>query len=255
MNGNITYDFSGNIVAIFGGAGFISHEIALGFGKRNAKILLFDLFEEPLRKQVERLRESGISVESYTTDVTKFQSVKENVEKAVKEFGKIDVLINTASIVTRKPFLDISESEWLNIIGVNLTGTFFTCNIVGKIMAEQGFGRIINFSSQNSSGAKNNADYAASKAGIDSLTRSLAVELREAGKDVTVNAVIPPPTVSPIWKKGRTEEQIRKAIENKLVFESSELVDLVMFLSSKEAFSISGQILAHKYNLFRVPNQ
>ena len=255
MTGNIKYDFTGNVVAIFGGAGSISHEIATAFGRSNARILLFDLFEEALKKEADELTSEGISVSTYVSDVTQYQSVRDSVENAMKDAGKIDVLINAASVVTRKPFFEISDRDWSRTINVNLTGTFLTCNLVGKLMADHGYGRIINFSSQNSMGAKNNADYAASKAGIDSITRSLAVELREEGKDVTVNAIIPPPTVSAIWKKGRTEEQISNAIRNKLVFESSELIDLVMFLSSREAFSISGQVISHKANLFRVPNR
>ena len=252
---SLNFDFLGRVAFIFGGAGGIGKEIASAIGSRGGKICLFDINSELLSRAREELEGSGIWVRTYVTDITSYESVQESTSRALKESEKIDILVNGASIITRKSVFELSFKEWLMTISINLNGTFLACSILGKVMLENGYGRILNFSSQNSSGAMNNADYSASKAGIDSLTRSLAVEFREKNKDITVNAISPPPTITELWKKGRTEEQISAAINNGSVFRTDEMINVILFLCSEESGSISGQILSHKANLFRVPNR
>lgn len=252
---NTKFDFSNEVSFLFGGAGGIGREIAKALGTRGAKVCLFDINSTLLAQAKEELEASGIWVRTYMTDITDYDSVLESAKKAFQETGRVDILVNGASIITRKSVFDLTHQEWLRAMSINLNGTFFASTVVGKMMLESGYGRIINFSSQNSAGALNNADYSASKAGIDSLTRSLAVEFREKKVDVTVNAVSPPPTITELWKKGRTEEQIRTAVENGSVFGTDEMIGVILFLCSRESGSISGQILNHRANLFRVPNR
>lgn len=251
----MNFDFSENVAFIFGGAGGIPAEIAMSLGKRGAELCLFDINLEALERTSNKLEKEHIKVKTYVTDLTDEESIKKSVDKAMNESGKVDILINGASVITRKPIFDLSPHEWNKTLAINLTGTYLTCRLVGKIMAQRGYGRIMNFTSQNSSGARNNADYAVSKAGIESLTRSLAVELRELDVDVTVNAISPPPTITELWKRGRSEDQINTALEQKTVFETGEMTRVILFLCSKESGSISGNILTHKHNLFRVPNR
>ena len=108
----------------------------------------------------------------------------------LERFGKVDILVNCAGIIKRAPTLDFPEAEWTNILNTNLTGTLRACQVFGRHMLERGYGRIVNISSLNSFVALSEvAAYAASKAGVASLTRSLAVEWSKKG--VTVNAVAP----------------------------------------------------------------
>lgn len=252
---NMKFDFSGMTAFIFGGAGGIGSAIAEAIGSRGGKICLFDIVDQSLKNVKENLDGQGFWVRTYLTDITNHRSVMESVESALEEAGNVDILVNSASVISRKPFFDLSPEEWQKTMSINLNGTFNACSVVGRIMLEKGYGRIVNFSSQNSSGALNNADYSASKAGIDSLTRSLAVEFREKSVNVTVNAISPPPTITNLWKEGRSKEQIESALEKGTVFESHELMDIIMFLCSGESEPISGQIINHKANLFRVPNK
>lgn len=255
MTGKMDFDFSGSTAFIFGGAGGIPREIARAIGTRGGKIFLFDVNETALAAAEKGLTDLGISVRTYRTDITDEASVTGSVNKAMKEAGHVDILINGASIITRKSVFDLTFPEWLRAMSINLNGTVLASMVVGGIMLKQGYGRIMNFSSQNASGALHNADYSASKAGIESFTRSLAVEFRERNVDVTVNAVSPPPTITDLWKKGRTEEQIAQALERGSVFQPDEMLGTIMFLCSKESGSISGQVLSHRANLFRVPNR
>ncbi len=119
------------------------------------------------------------------------RSTLETLLAAVLErFGKVDILVNCAGIIKRTPTLDLPEAEWTNILNTNLTGTLRACQVFGRQMLERGYGRIINIASLNSFVALSEvAAYAASKAGVASLTRSLAVEWSKKG--VTVNAVAP----------------------------------------------------------------
>jgi NAD(P)-dependent dehydrogenase (short-subunit alcohol dehydrogenase family) len=105
-------------------------------------------------------------------------------------FGKVDILINCAGKISRKPTIDFPEAEWTDILDTNLTGTLRACQIFGRHMLDRGFGRIINIASLNSFASLTEvAAYAASKAGIVSLTRSLGIEWSQKG--VTVNAIAP----------------------------------------------------------------
>lgn len=255
MTGNTSFDFSGNIAFIFGGAGGIGREIARSIGSRGGIIHLFDISRDGLLIAERELTKSGVSVHTHVTDITKYESVSQRVDEAISISGRVDILVSGASIITRKSVFELSYEEWLRTLAINLDGTFLACSIVGKIMLTQGYGRIMTFSSQNSSGAINNADYSASKAGVDSLTRSMAAEFRERGKDVTINAISPPPTITELWKKGRNEHQVKTAVEKGTVFGPDEMMDVIMFLCSRESCTISGQIISHRANLFRVPNR
>jgi len=161
-------------------------------------------------------------------------------------FGKVDILINCAGRIKRAPTLTVPEEEWTGILDTNLTGTLRACQVFGKHMLERGYGRIVNISSLNSFVALNEvAAYAASKAGVASLTRSLAVEWSKKG--VTVNAIAPGVfrtelNANLLDSTPRGQELLMRTPMGRFG-KTEELVGAAIYLASDAASYVTGQSL------------
>ena len=179
-------------------------------------------------------------------DIADTRSV-DNFKNTVESFGP-EILVNNAGITKDNIFLRMSEDEWLDVINTNLTGTFRVTKLAAKGMLKQKWGRIINISSiSGMMGNPGQANYSASKSGIDGFTRSLAKEL--GSRNITVNSVAPG-FIATDMTDSLTDEEITKKIPLGRIGNVEDVVSLVLFLSSEDSNYITGQTLVVDGGLF-----
>jgi NAD(P)-dependent dehydrogenase (short-subunit alcohol dehydrogenase family) len=182
-----------------------------------------------------------------TSDVLNRASLQALHDAVLKQFGKVDILVNAAGMNQKVPTLEVSEEDWSQVIETNLTGTMRACQIFGSTMVRAGYGRIINIASLTSFVAFYRvAAYSASKAGVVSLTKVLAVELAKAG--VNVNAIAPgvfPTDLTAPLIQGtpRGEELILRTPMGRFG-RGEEIAGAAIFLASEAASFVTGEIVA-----------
>lgn len=166
------------------------------------------------------------------------------VNESVSRFGKIDILVNNAGVVEDAPALGMTDEAWAKVLGVNLTGVFHMCRAAAKHMMFQRYGRIVNVSSFVARvGNKGQANYAASKGGLDAMTRTLAIELGPKG--ITVNAVAPGCIETEMSQNSVLgfKDKLLPRIPVKRIGKPEEVASLVHYLVQEEAGYITGEVI------------
>ncbi len=180
----------GRVAVVIGGTSGIGRAISLGLAEAGADVVSTGRRKEHVEEVAAEIEARGRKTVRQPADLAVRQQVEELLDATVTALGQADILVNCAGKIKRTPTLTMDEAEWQDIFDTNLTGTLRACQVFGKHMLDRGYGRVINIASLNSFVALNEvAAYAASKAGMVSLTRSLAVEWSRRG--VCVNAIAP----------------------------------------------------------------
>jgi NAD(P)-dependent dehydrogenase (short-subunit alcohol dehydrogenase family) len=183
-------DLTGRIAVVIGATSGIGKAIALGLADAGADVVPTGRRSALAAAAAHEVEARGRRSLATTADVSDSNSLQALADAAIHTFGKVDILVNAAGRSVRRPTLDVSDSEWEEILDTNLTGMLRACRVFGRHMIERRYGRIINIGSLTSVVALHEvAAYGASKAGVAALTKSLAVEWAPHG--VCVNAILP----------------------------------------------------------------
>jgi NAD(P)-dependent dehydrogenase (short-subunit alcohol dehydrogenase family) len=226
-------------VAIVTGAGRnIGEEIAKLFAAEGAKVAVVDLDQARGERVADAIKAAGGDATLFTADVSKGADVAALVKNIVAHYGRIDILVNNVAISDNKHIFDISEEEWDRVLAVTLKSQFLMAKEVGKQMAAQGGGRIVNIGSTSGFMGRSRAiAYSAAKGGVANLTRAMAAQL--APHNIRVNSIVPNKIGSPV---GRDEFDPSRPVPNmpKRPGQPAEAAKAILFLVSEDSSFIYG---------------
>ncbi len=231
----------GKVAIITGAAAGIGETTARLFAAEGAKVVACDVSMEPLEEIVESIQAGGGEAMAVKCDVSQESDVKEMIQATIKEFGKIDILINNAGITRDMLTPRMTVENWDLVMSINLKGTFL-CSKYALAKMERG-GKVVNTASIATLGNKGQSNYAASKMGVIGLTRTLALEY--ARKKICINAIAPGAVDTPMLQ-AVPEKMREKMIEMIPLGEAIPPIDIArahLFLASDEANFITGQCI------------
>lgn len=228
------------VAIITGGGHGIGRAIAKRFAQEGARVVIADVNAQGAAEVCREIAAAaGATAHNLPTDVTRRAEVEALVAETVRLYGQIDILVNNAALLGENgPFLEVSQEVWDRVIAVNQTGVFVCSQLVGRVMAVARRGSVINISSTNGLVPQPNCvAYAAAKAAVESITRSMAIDL--APYNIRVNAIAPGPIQSHL-----PDDQPPRPTESVLMGRTglpAEIAATALFLASDEASYITGQ--------------
>ena len=239
------FGLAGKVALVTGAARGLGRAIALTLANYGADIVACDILPEVqgIKPELDQL---GRRVLIRQVDVCRIPAVQAMVDESVRAFGRIDILVNCAGINIPQWAVEVTEDAWDKVIGLNLKALFFVCQAVGKQMIRQQGGKIINLSStMGSVGMERRAAYSSSKAGVNLLTKILAIEW--APHKVNVNAIAPTFVDTPLTKPMFEEQGFRDSVLAEIpmgrIATTRDVAGAAVYLASDAASMVTGHVL------------
>ena len=244
---HIAYGLGGKVCLITGGAQGIGEACARLFLEQGAKVVIVDVDKEKGQALASQLQQQGHEILFLASDVGNKVEVDAVIAQVLAQYGRLNVLVSNAGIFKAAPFLEVSESDFDEVLRINLKGAFLVGQAAARVMKEKGGGAIVHMSSVNAVMAiPEIASYNVSKGGLNQLTRAMALALADDG--IRVNAVAPGTIATELATKAvLTSDEARNKILGrtpmKRLGNPSEVAHVVAFLASDAASYITGEVI------------
>ena len=240
------FRLDGQVALVTGASKGIGWDLAKALAHAGASVAVAARDQESLERLADEIRLAGGEALAVRLDVRDVGQISNAFGYVRDQFGSLDVLVNNAGLGANHPAEDVKESDWDEMMDVNLRGLFFACQAAGRIMLAQGHGRIINMSSQAGVvGIREHAVYSASKGGVNLLTKVLALEWSSRG--VTVNAVAPTFIYTPGTAERLDQPEYLDGVLSRLpigrVGTTTDVAGAVLYLASSAGAMVSGHVL------------
>ncbi len=240
------FTLDGQVALVTGASKGIGSDLGRALAAAGARVALAARDVDSLELLAGEIRTAGHEAIAVAMDVTDVPSIQSAVDSVVDHFGRLDILVNNAGLGANHPAEDVTEADWDEMMSVNMRGLFFCCQAAGRVMLEQGSGRIVNMSSQAGVvGIRDHAVYSASKGGVNMITKVLALEWSARG--VTVNAVAPTFIYTPGTADRLDQPDYLAGVLERLpigrVGTTTDVAGAVIYLASPAGGLVTGHIL------------
>ena len=233
----------GKTVAMTGGGGGLGRCYGVAMAKAGAAIAVSDINLDAARATAQAIKDVGGKAIAVQGDVTKAQAFEALFDRAEGEFGPLDVLLNIAGIFPRVPLVEMSEETWDEVIAINLRSVFLGSRAALRRMLPRKRGVVVSTASGTGiRGQPKGSAYSASKAAIIGFTRAVSLELKDTG--VRINCFGPGATDTPLWRVGKTEEEVKRLLAAGYVYQADDFSNVVVFLASDMSWPLNGEFIS-----------
>lgn len=234
---------AGKSVAMTGGGGGLGRCYGLAMAKAGAAVAVADINPDAAKATADAIIKAGGRAIPVQSDVTKAAAFEELLDRTEAEFGPLDVLLNIAGMFPRRALVDMPEEEWDAVIALNLKSVYLGARSAIRRMLPRKRGIVLSTASGTGiRGQPNGSAYSASKAGIIGFTRAVSLELKDTG--VRINCFGPGATDTPLWRVGKSEEDIKRLLAAGNVYQPDDFSNVVVFLASDMSAPLNGEFIS-----------
>lgn len=233
----------GKMVAMTGGGGGLGRCYGVAMARHGAAVAVSDINLEAAEATADAIVKAGGKAIAVRTDVTKAAEFEQLLDRTERELGPIDVLLNIAGMFPRRALVDMSEEEWDAVITLNLKSVYLGARAAIRRMLPRKRGVVLSTASGTGiRGQPKGSAYSASKAGIIGFTRAVSLELKDTG--VRINCFGPGATDTPLWRVGKTDEDVKKLLAGGFVYQPDDFSNVVVFLASDMSWPLNGEFVS-----------